>query len=118
MNLTGTLKCPQLTSFTRALRGEKQTGSIEVTDHFCLSDPAEIRDRIVLMDKPEELSAGVWRVGGEKGMTLRFDAEALEVQLAAVPHKVFKRDCVYTFDLVPRTPKAGETVIRITWNLD
>ncbi len=118
MDLTGTLACPQLTTFTRTLRSEKQTGHIEVEDYFLLSEPTEIRDRIVMLKKPDELSPGTWRIGGDAGMTLRFDSDALEVQVASVPHKVFDLDCVYTFDLIPRAPKAGETVIQMTWDLE
>ena len=117
MDLSGTLLCPQLTTFTRTLRGEKVTGHIEIEDYFLLTEPAEIRDRIVMLQKPEELVPGAWRVGGDAGMTLRFDAEALEVQLACVPHKVFEWDCIYTFDLIPRLPKAGETTILMTWDI-
>ena len=118
MDLTGTLKCPELTAFTRTLRGERRTGRIETEDRFCLSGPAEIRDRIVMLAKPKELSPGVWRVGGDAGMTLRFDARALDAHLSSVSHSVSGQKCVYILDLVPIRPKAGETIVRTVWELE
>lgn len=117
IDLTGTLCCLQLTRMTRRLKGERATGAIAVEDRFELSEPTEIIDRIVTLDAPQMLEAGALRVGGENGMTLRFDAAQLDCRVSPVELSVAGRKTVYTIDLIPYTPCAGTTVICVRYDV-
>lgn len=117
IDLTGTLACPQLVSLNRRLTGVRATGAIVVEDRFGLSAPVEIIDRVVVLDEPEKLAEDALRVGGEKGMTLRFDGEQLDCRIAPVDHSVAGH-AVYTIDLIPRQPRAGETIVCVRWDAE
>lgn len=117
LDLTGTLLCPQLESMTRTIHGDRVSGEVTVMDRFRLSAAVEIRDRVVTLDRPEERGPGALRIGGEKGMILRFDAERLDCRISPVDLEVAGRTQVFTVDLLPRQMRAGQVEIQMHWTI-
>ena len=115
-DLTGVLPTPKLTAFHRAFTGNRKTGRITIEDTFQLSEPCEIRDRIIAINKPEVLGKGAIRLNGQGGMTLYFDEDQLRVDIQTVAHKVEGRDHIYTLDLIPRHQSAGVTTVKMVWD--
>ena len=115
IDLTGVLATDALTRQLRVLKGNRVTGHIVVEDTFDLTRPVEIRDRVVSFDAPEVIGKGALRFGGEDGMTMRFDEDALEAVIAPALNG---KKTVYTTDLVPRVPEAGTQVITMTWDAE
>ena len=102
---------------TRTIHGDRVSGEVTVTDRFRLSAAVEIRDRVVTLDRPEERGPGALRIGGEKGMILRFDAERLDCRISPVDLEVAGRTQVFTVDLLPRQMRTGQVEIQMHWTI-
>lgn len=117
MDLSDTLKCKGLDSYQRVITGGKKEGSIIVKDVFMLSEEAVIQDRIISMIEPVQIAENALRIGGDMGMTLRYDAERIACIIGTVPHRTSLGDQVYTIDLTPKE-KCGEVVVEMYWTTD
>ncbi len=118
MDLSGTLKCNALSSYRRMITGHKKEAKTIIRDIFQLNEEAEIQDRVVSMLEPVRISENALRIGGDMGMTLRYDAETTACVIGTVQHHTTIGDQVYTIDLVPRSKKRGEVVVEMTWSID
>ena len=118
MDLSATLECAALKEYHRIITGGKRDGRITVRDVFCLSEGVRIQDRVVSLTEPVRVGEGALRIGGEQGMTLRYDAAQLDCVIETVAHRTHAGDCVYTIDLVPREERSGEIVIGMLWTTD
>lgn len=118
MDLSKTLKCDALSSYNRNIVGSKCDVQISIIDVFDLSRPVVIQDRIITMTKPTVLDDGILRIGGNNGMTLRYDANIMDCSINIVNHNTARGDQVYTIDIIPRKQKTGRTVIKMSWSLE
>ena len=116
MDLTGTLKAESLTALTRRVEGDPGTGSIRIRDSFSLNRPAQIKDRVILPGGAKKTAPGAWRVGGDDGMTLSFDASLFRAELNPTD-QFFDSEPVWTLDIVPIECPADSVTIGMEWRV-
>lgn len=109
IDLSGTLKAEALVSFTRRVRAQRNTGTIDVCDTFVLNRSADIKDRLIVPGEIEWDGAACILPGGVK---LIFDPSLLKIELTPTQHKC-EGKTVYTLDLIPRSTQPGPLQINM-----
>ena len=110
IDLTGTLKTPKLTKLLREMTVDRETGKIELTDEFVLTEEAEIRDRLITAGLPEPAGSGKLRLDS---LIIGY-GEDLRYEINDSGQTIDDGKPIYTLDFIPVKTGPGKTEIRVS----